>query len=387
MDRRRNPYSPGAGSMPPELVGRDSLVEEFDISLTRVLNGLHSKHVLIIGLRGVGKTVLLNRATDIARDIGYEVAYLEAPEPGSFADQLSQLIHSILLSLRRGAASKAVDKALEALGLFSLGIAEGVSISLDAGARARQTANFLEGDFVSLIVAAGEAAADRKRGLLIALDEAQVLTKSELAALIAAVHRTTQMGLPVLLIGAGLPNLPKNAGEAKSYSERLFEFPALGPLEDHEAEAALKLPAEREGVRFRGDALKKMVAASSGYPYFIQEWGKHAWDIASENAITDQDVESAEVLVEASLDRNFYRVRTDRLTEKELEYLRAMAQLGEGPHRSGDIAAQLKSTSRKVAPLRDRLIKKGMIFSPSHGDTAFSVPLFDEYLRKTTEQP
>ena len=216
---------------------------------------------------------------------------------------------------------------------------------------------------MSLIVATGEAAADRKRGLLIALDEAQVLTKPELAALIAAVHRTTQMGLPVLLIGAGLPNLPKNAGEAKSYSERLFDFHALEPLQDHEAETALKLPAKREGVRFRGNSLKKIIAASSGYPYFVQEWGKHAWDIASENVITDQDVESAGVLVEASLDRSFYRVRTDRLTEKELEYLQAMAQLGQGPHRSGDIATQLKTTSHKVAPLRDRLIKKGMIFS------------------------
>jgi hypothetical protein len=240
----------------------------------------------------------------------------------------------------------------------------------------------LADDTTDLLVATGEAAASRGKGVLLCIDEVQYLDDEEFGALITATHRTTQLGLPVVLVGAGLPQLPGLAGEAKSYSERLFEFPFIGSLSPSDASDALRLPAEEEGVEYEETALRLIVEEARGYPYFIQEWGYHVWNVADTSPIAVEEVRDAKELVLSRLDENFFLVRFDRLTPKEKEYLRAMAELGPGPHRSGDIAAQLGVKVESVAPRRSELIAKGMIYSPAHGDTAFTVPLFDEFLKR-----
>jgi DNA-binding CsgD family transcriptional regulator len=241
----------------------------------------------------------------------------------------------------------------------------------------------LASDLTDLLVATGEAARDRSAGLLLSIDEVQYLGSGELGALISAVHRTTQLSLPVVLVGAGLPQLPGLAGEAKSYAERLFDFPMIGSLSADDARAALAIPAQERDVEFTDEALNLLVAESQGYPYFLQEWGYHVWNDAGETPISEDDVSSVRPVVLDQLDRNFFLVRADRLTPRERDYLRTMAELGPGPHRSGDVASMLGVKVESVAPRRSQLIAKGMIFSPAHGDTAFTVPLFDEYLRRT----
>lgn len=241
----------------------------------------------------------------------------------------------------------------------------------------------LNEDLTDLVVAVGQAASDDGTGVLLAIDEVQYLSTDELGALITAIHRTTQMNLPVVLAGAGLPQLPGLAGDAKSYAERLFEFAAIGSLTHDDAAAAIVIPANELDVDYEPAAVDLIIEASRGYPYFLQEWGYHVWNLAEKSPIMSADVETVHPAVIAHLDRNFFQVRTDRLTPKEKEYLRAMARLGPGPHRSGDIAAELGVRVESVAPRRSALIRKGMIYSPAHGDTAFSVPLFDDFLLRT----
>jgi hypothetical protein len=242
-------------------------------------------------------------------------------------------------------------------------------------------------DLAALFVVVGEAMAERGTGLLVAVDEVQYLTGEELGALITAIHRTTQMDFPVLLVGAGLPQLPGLAGEAKSYAERLFDFPLIGELEGPDAMDALQLPAQTRGVEFTDGALRRIIRQASGYPYFLQEWGYHVWNAATSTPVNEAVVAKVNDEVLRQLDRNFFLVRFDRLTPSEKKYLRAMAALGPGPHRSGDIAATLGVKVESVAPRRSALIVKGMVYSPSHGDTAFTVPLFDQYLRRTIPWP
>ena len=388
MDSQNNPFNPGAGYPPPELVGRDYLTSEFRIALGRRIKRRHGKHIFLIGLRGVGKTVLLNQACSIAKGMEYEVIFGEvkatSSTSGAFLRVLAEDIGDMLPQLTKGLAAKASEKIRRALGAFSVNFSpDGISIRLDPNPNeSRYTSVFIERDLTNLFVAMGEAAAEQGRGILIAIDEVQDLTEHELAAVIAAAHRSDQLQLPILLIGAGLPHLPGKAGDAKSYAERLIEFPQLGRLPEDDAKAALVLPAEREGVKIQEQALDRMVVESEGYPYFIQEWGKRAWDVASENQITQDDVREAEKLVAESLDKNFFQVRMGRLTPKEMEYLHAMASLGAGPHRSSDISKQLGVSSRNISVRRQALINKGMIYSPTYGEQAFSVPLFDKYLKR-----
>jgi hypothetical protein len=383
MDSLANPYRPGAGTPPPALIGRDELLDRFGVTVRRAAMGRPGKSLMPIGLRGVGKTVLLNRCSEICAHEGLEVAFIEAPETGDFRTLLAVRLRKVLLGLDGGGSSRAVLRALRILKTFSLQLPEGGSISLDVDALAGQAdSGLMSEDLTDLLVAVGEAAADRSSGLLLAIDEVQYLTADELGALITAVHRTTQLNLPVVLVGAGLPQLPGLAGDAKSYAERLFDFPEIGSLSHEQAKSALVIPAEALGVAYEADALDSIVAASHGYPYFLQEWGYHVWNHASVSPISAADVASVRPIVVDQLDRNFFLVRFDRLTPKEKEYLRAMAELGPGPHRSGDIASRLGVRVESVAPRRSALIGKGMIYSPAHGDTAFTVPLFDEYLQR-----
>lgn len=384
MDPFENPFSPGAGTAPPAFVGREELIASYGVALRRTTSGRPGKSVMPIGLRGVGKTVLLNRFDQMAREEGLMAAFIEAPETGNFKHLLAVRLRSILLELDRGSISQAVKRALGTLRSFAYTLPDGTSISLNVDAIVGSAdSGVLAEDTTDLLIAVGEAAKDRGRGLLLAIDEVQYLTADELAAVISAIHRTVQLGLPVILVGAGLPQLPGLAGNAKSYAERLFDFPEIGSLNDDDARAVLTTPAEEQKVEFEENALDNLLSFTRGYPYFLQEWGYHVWNAAPESPITLDDVTLAAPDVQRQLDENFFRVRMDRLTPLEKTYLGAMADLGPGPHRSGDIATKLGVKVESVAPRRSGLIQKGMVYSPAHGDTAFTVPMFDEFLRRS----
>ena len=384
MDPFKNPFRPGAGTPPPALIGRDELIEKYSVALRRTLSGRPGKSVMPIGLRGVGKTVLLNRFEQLARESGIQTGFLEAPDTGEFKRLLATRLRSILVGLDQGPVSQAVKRAMGILKSFAYTLPDGMSISLSVDPVVGSAdSGVLSEDTTDLLVAVGEAVKDRETGLLLAIDEVQYLTAEELAALISAIHRTVQLSLPVILVGAGLPQLPGLAGSAKSYAERLFDFPHIGPLARADAQAALELPAQAQDVTFSVDALAELLDRTHGFPYFLQEWGYHVWNVAPKSPITAEDVRLAAPEVQRRLDENFFLVRMDRLTPAESRYLAAMAALGEGPHRSGDVAACLEVKVESVAPRRSALIQKGMVFSPAHGDTAFTVPLFDEFLRRT----
>jgi len=388
MDELRNPYRPGAGTPPPALLGRDTLLDHFGTTIRRAVSGRPGKSVMPIGLRGVGKTVLLNRFTEIAREESVHVGFIEAPEEGDFRYLLAARLRRILLGLDKGGLTDKVLRALRVLKTFTAQLPDGTRLSIDVDVLTGQAdSGDLADDVTDLLVAVGEAATARESGVLLAIDEVQYLSESELAALITAIHRTTQLNLPVVLVGAGLPQLPGLAGDAKSYAERLFEFPEIGSLDVADAHAALTIPARDSSVEYVDEALELIVAETHGYPYFLQEWGYHVWNGAAASPITADDVRAMHDAVIAHLDKNFFLVRFDRLTPKEKEYLRAMAALGPGPHRSGDIATRLGVRVESVAPRRSGLITKGMIFSPAHGDTAFTVPLFDEFLKRVLPGP
>ena len=383
MDELTNPYRPGAGARPPALIGRDQLIHQFGVTIRRAAAGRPGKSLMPTGLRGVGKTVLLNRFAEIAAAEGWSQAFIEVPENRDFRTLVATHLRKSLLDLRARSATGAVLRALRVLKAFSLKIPDGPTVVIDVDPLIGQAdSGVIADDTTDVLVAVGEAARSANAGFLVAIDELQYLEEDGLAALISAVHRTAQLDLPVVLVGAGLPQLPGLAGEAKSYAERLFEFPQIGSLDPADAEAALQIPAQEAGTDFTPRALAKTVAESHGYPYFLQEWGYQVWNEAQGQRMTATDVERAQPAVVRRLDESFFRVRFDRLTPKEKEYLRAMAELGAGPHRSGDIAACLGVRVESVAPRRSALITKGMVFSPAHGDTAFTVPLFDEYLRR-----
>lgn len=384
MDELENPYRPGAGTSPPALLGRDVLIDGFGVALRRALDGRPGKAIMPIGLRGVGKTVLLNRFVEIAEQEGVAIGFIEAPETGGFSRQLAARLRAVLLGFDAERRTTKVLRALRVLKTFTLQLPDGSRLALDVDAVAGVAdSGNLSDDLTDLLVAAGEAAAERSSGLLIAVDELQYLDAIELGALISAIHRTTQLDLPVVVVGAGLPQLPGLAGEAKSYAERLFEFPEIGPLAPDDARAALIVPAQERGVDLSEEAVDAIIERAQGYPYFLQEWGYHVWNAADTSPVPRSVVDRVSASVIDRLDHNFFRVRFDRLTPTEKTYLRAMADLGPGPHRSGDVAAAFGAKVASLAPRRAALIAKGMLYSPAYGETAFTVPLFDEFLRRT----
>lgn len=387
MDPVQNPYAPGAGTPPPELAGRDDLRETIRVALERVRRGRASKSILMVGLRGVGKTVLLDRMRIDAESTGIQTLGMEAPENRSLPAILAPQLRQALLRLSRNErARELAQRALRGLAGFAKALKvkyQDIEVGLDFEPEPGLADNGdLELDLHALLAAAGAASKEAGTALALFLDELQYVEEDELAALITALHRTAQRQLPVVLVGAGLPQLRGRMGRAKSYAERLFDFPEVGPLPPEAARTAIAKPAEAEGVKINPDALERLVQETRGYPYFLQEWGKHAWDVAEDSPITLRDVEEASREAVAALDESFFRVRFDRLTPLEKRYLRAMAELGPGPHRSGDIADQLKREVTSLGPTRGQLIAKGMIWSPSHGDTAFTVPLFDDFMRR-----
>jgi hypothetical protein len=387
MDPIQNPYSPGAGSPPPELAGRNRLREQVRIALSRIRVGNAAKSVLMVGLRGVGKTVLLEQMRLDAEEAGFYSLRIEAPENRSLPSLLAPQLRLMLLRLSRIEAAKSfAQRGLRALSGFAKGLKvkyHDIEVGLDFPPEAGLADNGdLEGDLSTLLEEVGAAAKSAGTAAVLFIDELQYLKQDQFAALISALHRCAQRKLPVTVVGAGLPQLLALAGNAKSYAERLFDFPQIGALSVEEAESAIVKPAREKGVDLTPDASREIVQQTHGYPYFLQEWGKHSWDIARTSPITFEDVRVASTEAVAALDESFFRVRFDRLTPMEKRYLRAMSDLGQGPHRSGDIAGVLGKPTNSLGPLRQSLIAKGMIWSPSHGDTAFTVPLFDEFMKR-----
>ena len=362
-------------------------MEEAAIALDRIRGGLAAKSLVIVGLRGTGKTVLLNRIARDAEGRGFAAIFLEAPEDLSLPSLLAPALRVSLLKMSRSrAAAEAAKRALRALGGFvrsmKLSYAD-MAFEVDLGSEpGLADSGDLQHDLGELLQTCGEAARVSKTTLTLAIDELQYVQEDQLGALIAALHRTAQLELPVTLVGAGLPQLVALTGSAKSYAERLFRFVELGPLEAAAAAQALEEPAQRLGVSYTEEAVGAILRRTQSYPYFLQEWGKHCWDCADESPIEVADVRSATATATAELDASFFRVRYDRLTPSEKHYLRAMAELGPGPHRSGEAAQALNKPVQSAAPVKSKLIAKGMIYSPAHGDTAFTVPMFDEYLRR-----
>jgi len=387
MDPIKNPYSPGAGTPPPELAGRDEFQMTIKVALERVRLGRPAKSILLVGLRGVGKTVLLDRMREEAEQSGIETLRIEAPEGRSLPAILAPQLRQALLHLSLHAKAKAVaERALKGLAGFAKALKvkyEDIEVGFDFDPEPGLADNGnLESDLLALLEVAGQAAKEAGTALAIFVDELQYVEEEQLAALITALHRTAQRALPVVMVGAGLPQLRGHMGRAKSYAERLFDFPEIGPLNSEAARSAIEKPAMDQGVVVSNEALKRIVDETHGYPYFLQEWGKHTWDVAESSPIGLADVEKASVIVIAALDESFFRVRFDRLTPSEKRYLRAMAELGRGTHRSGEIAEVLSREVSSFGPTRAQLIAKGMIWSPNHGDTAFTVPLFDEFMRR-----
>jgi hypothetical protein len=387
MDAVSNPFAPGAGTPPPELAGRDELRESIRVAIERVRRGLPARSMMLVGLRGVGKTVLLDRMRDDAEGKGIHTLRMEAPEGRSLPALLAPQLRQALLRLSRNERAKQLSqRALRALAGFARSLKikyADIEVGLDLDPEPGLADNGdLEHDLQALLAAAGDAAKAAGTALAIFIDELQYVKEEELAALITALHRTAQRQLPVILIGAGLPQLRGRMGEAKSYAERMFEFPEIGALPRDAAKVAITKPLRDQGVDVTSAALDRIVTETHGYPYFVQEWGKHSWEAAETSPISERNVESASITAVAALDESFFRVRFDRLTPSEKKYLRAMAELGPGPHRSGDIAAELDRAVSSLGPMRSQLIVKGMIWSPNHGDTAFTVPLFDEFMRR-----
>ncbi|MBI2512090.1 MAG: ATP-binding protein [Opitutae bacterium] len=392
MDPITNPFSPGAGSPPPELVGRDSILTQTKILLGRTKQKRSEKSMLLTGLRGVGKTVLLNEMERFALAEGYRTILIEAHEDKRLAALLAPHLRKLLFELDRiaGAGDKA-KRGLAVLKSFLNGVklsVGDVEIGLDIDPeKGAADSGDIEVDFPNLLIAVAEAAVEKSACVAILLDEIQYLSVSELSALIMAMHRMQQRQLPLVLLGAGLPILPGLAGESKSYAERLFNFPDVGPLSRPDAFKALRDPVKAVGVDFDEEALAEIFRLTEGYPYFLQEWGYQSWNHANASPITLQVVKQATATVIPRLDENFFRVRFDRLTPSEKRFLRAMAELGSGAHRTGDIAEKLGVKVTSLGPSRANLIRKGMIYSPSHGDMAFTVPLFDAFMRRAMSWP
>ena len=384
MDPVYNPFSPGAGTPPPELAGRQSVLEKAKIAFARLLIGRSEKSFLLIGLRGVGKTVLLNEIDRIAQITGYKSILLEAHEKKSLTSLLLPPLRQLLFQLdRMEKFSEKVKKGLRVLKSFLNGMRvkyQDIEISLDIDPEiGTADSGDLESDLPALLEAIGEAASDRKTAIALIIDELQYLSENELSALIMAIHRIAQKRLPILLIGAGLPQLIGLTGRSKSYAERLFDFYKIGPLDKQDAMRAIREPIREQGAEITEDAIEKILQQTQGYPYFLQEWGYQAWNLAKTSPIDATTIDRATVESLQRLDEGFFRVRFD---PREKEYLYALALLGQGSQRSGDIAEKLHATAQSVAPIRNSLIKKGMIYSPSHGDTDFTVPFFADFMKR-----
>jgi len=369
------------------LAGRDDQLENFEVLLDRLRRGHTEQSMLITGLRGVGKTVLLTTFEECARERGWRTVEAEITKNTEFGTRMAHLVRRALLAVAPRQRWRArARRAASVLKSFQLTVSTGGTVTAGIDVEALEglaDSGDLAEDLTDVLVALGEAASDHDTGVVFLIDEVQFLSSPELEALIAALHKTVQRALPITLVGAGLPQLPRLAGEAKSYAERLFKFPRIRELDREEAARALVEPARERGVQIDAEAVASVVDFTQGYPFFIQEYGSVVWGIAEDSPITLDDVEIAREAVEAKLDEGFFRVRAERATELELDYLRAMAELGDQPAQAKQVAELLGRTSEQLGPTRSRLIEKGLLYTPGYGRAAFTVPQFDRYMRRS----
>ena len=387
MDPISNPYAPGAGSPPPELAGREGLIESARIILGRTKTGRATQSMILVGLRGVGKTVLLTEIRKIAEKEGFAVVFFEAHEGKKLAELIIPPLREMLYVISTMEQARMLAaRGLRVLKSFvsSLSITiEGVTFGLGVdGETGVADSGDLEADLPRLFEVVGDAAKASGKPLLILVDEVQYLESVEFSALVMAMHRVNQRQLPITMIAAGLPQTLALAGNSKSYAERLFRYPEIGPLDEAAARRALEEPARPAGVSFAAEAIERILDVTKRYPYFLQQWGYDAWNVAKQSPISAPDVDMATRHAIHELDQSFFKVRFDRCTPAERRYMRALAELGPGKQRSGDVAEKLGIKVTSLGPVRNALIRKGMIYSPAHGDTAFTVPLFDEFMKR-----
>ncbi|MCL7419645.1 MAG: ATP-binding protein [Methylobacter sp.] len=384
MESYKNPYRPGAGTKPLVISGREKEIQKADTLLKSVKYGAPQRSLMLYGLRGVGKTVLLNAMESIAANEGYLSEHLEMSETDEFRRVIAKSCRKMLLNLSQKENIK--DKCIRALGIlkaFSLTIPDGPELKIDVDAVVGiGDSGDLDSDLIDLFVALGETASDSEKYVCFFIDEVQYLSEEAVSALIASSHRITQKNLPVVFICAGLPQIAALSGDAKSYAERLFEFIPIGELRNGSDLEALIEPARTRDVSYTPEAQNIILAEAKGYPYFIQEFGKHAWELAEESPISEEVAVNASIAAICTLDDSFFKVRMDRSTSAEREFMMAMSSLGSGPYKSLEIAQKLDKKINSIGPVRAQLISKGFIYSPQHGEVAFSVPLYDEYIRR-----
>ncbi len=390
MDPVLNPYSPGAGNTPRSLVGRDADLRAFEIAVQRIASGRHDRSVIVTGLRGVGKTVLLREYARIAQGEGWIHEHVEAREGTDFVRVAAEMVRRAVLRLsmtkRLAAQAGRVAGVLKAFQVrWNLPDGGDMTVGVDP-LLGTADSGLLDRDLASLFNETGQLAQNHGGGVLLTVDEMQFLPRDHFTALIMGLHEVSQLNLPIVVAGAGLPSLLSLAGDARSYAERLFDFRTVGRLSPEGSAAALVEPADAEGVQWTVEALDRIVELTDGYPYFLQEFGKQAWTVAEgPDEITEDDVDVAVPLATEELDRGFFRVRFDRTTDTERAYLEAMARAGGSECASGAVARALGKTTTGAAQTRDALIRRGLCFSPRHGVIAFTVPMFDQYLRRRSE--
>ena len=390
MDPVRNPYNPGAGTRPSALVGRDREIDAMDVTLQRLLRGTNSQSQLLVGLRGTGKIVLLNEFEDLAEGRGYFHEYIEVGEAGTLAPAIAAALRRVLLSMEaRRRVGDAARRALGVLKAFTLRIPDGPELSIDVDAVwGPADSGELGADLAGLFVEVGKVARDHGTGILLTIDELHYVDRLTLTALIVGLHRASQERLPITVSGAGLPTLTSLTGEAKTYAERMFVMSRTDVLTHDQAAEALATPAESEGVRWEQGAIHRALEVTQCYPYFLQEFGKHAWDAADgPDLITVDDFERSVPLSMAKLDDSFFLVRAEGCTVAERTYLRAMAELGPGPVRTREVAAALGRPPASLSPVRDTLLRRALCYVPVRGEIAFTVPLFGQFMKRRFPGP
>lgn len=392
MDSVRNPYTPNAGATPEIVAGRFEHTRAFEVLLQRLARGRTDQSLIMTGLRGVGKTVLLNEFAELARTANWEVVELEASkhDDGQFRQTMASLLRSALLQISpRKRWTDRARRAAEVLTAFGMSLDHTGTWSMTwdvEPAEGLADHGDLALDLTDVLVALGQAAQEHGRGVAILVDEVQFLRSAQLEAMIQALHKTVQRRLPITFVGAGLPQIAELAGDAKSYAERLFRFPEIDSLGDDDAREALIRPAELEEASFASDAVDLALEITKGYPYFLQELGYQAWEIAAGPEITADDIDAAREGYLTKLDRSFFRVRLDRATGLQTAYLRAMAELGPDAHKAADVARVLKRESTQLGPTRAELIDMGLLYTPEHGYAAFTVPDFDQFMLRAVPE-
>jgi hypothetical protein len=389
VDPVRNPYAPGAGQRPPELAGRDREIQQFEIVLERVARARPERSMVLTGLRGVGKTVLLNTFRSMALQKLWGTGKLEARPDQSIRRPVASALHMAVRELApRHRAPDRIDDFLGVLKAFALRDPKApkgatmMNLGIDVpAARGRADSGDLEVDLTELFTDAASVAADLGVGIALFVDEMQDVPAADVSALCAACHELSQVGGPLIVVGAGLPHLPSVLSASKSYSERLFRYARIDRLDRDAADQALIAPAEREDVIFKQEALDALYEAADGYPYFVQAYGKVTWDVAAASPVTAADVAVAAPEAEGELAVGFFGSRYERATPAEREYMRAMAAIGDEPVPTSSVADELGRKPSSLSPSRDGLIKKGLIYSSERGLIAFTVPHFGKFLR------